>query len=466
MITLTCDVAVIGAGTAGIAAESRARAAGVRTMLIDPAFEGTLCANVGCMPSKLLIAAAEAAHAVRGAHAFGVAATGEVDGVAVMARVRAWRDRFAQGVRDNLDELPEGVRVRGRARFVGETVLALEDGTRIEAGSVVIATGSEPMIPDSFDMVRDLVLTNRTVFELEDLPESLGVIGAGPVGVELAQAMARLGVAVTLFDGGTSIGGLPDETSAVLHDILSEEFTLHLGTRPEVSRAGDKVRLSHPGGSVEVARVLVAAGRPPALDGLDLAKAGLALDDHGTPLFDPETMRCGDSQVFLVGDANADRPVLHEASTEGTVAGYNAACCPETNAARRRVPMAVTFTSPAAAVVGRIPGEGDDIITGRVDFSDQGRAKVMHRAHGLCRIHAEPGTCRLLGADLCAPGGEHLAHLLAWAIQCGLTAAEVLQLPFYHPTLEEGLKTALKDVTRLGEDETPWDRERVPSPGT
>ncbi|MFN6980158.1 MAG: FAD-dependent oxidoreductase, partial [Gemmobacter sp.] len=204
---LTCDVAVIGAGTAGLAAERAARAQGARTLLIDPDFNGTLCATAGCMPSKLLIAAAHAAHSARQAPVFGVA-TGPVriDGPQVMARVRRERDRFARLTREGIDDLPQGVAIRGRARFVGPQSLVLDDGRRIAARAIVIATGSVPVIPPPFRDLGNRVITTDALFDLHDLPRSLAVIGGGPIGLEMAQAMGRLGVEVTLFDHDTVLG--------------------------------------------------------------------------------------------------------------------------------------------------------------------------------------------------------------------------------------------------------------------
>jgi dihydrolipoamide dehydrogenase len=459
------DVAVIGAGTAGLAAERHARGEGASTLLIDPAFAGTTCATVGCMPSKLLIAAADAAQAVREAKDFGVMAEPDIDGRAVLERLRRLRDDFARGVRSSFADLPEGTCLTARARFDAPGVLALDTGDYVTARAVVIATGSSPALPGPYEAVKDHVLTNETIFELEDLPESLGVIGAGPLGLELAQAMQRLGVRVEVFDAGNRLAGLPAEESAALHRILSEAFPIHLGCKPEPAARDGGVALTWDGGEARFERLLIAAGRPPNLAALDLEKAGLALDDHGTPLFDPGTLQCGDAPIFIAGDANHDRPVLHEASDEGTIAGRNAAAWPDVRRAPRKVPLSVAFTRPQAAVIGTIP-EGTGHLCGAVDYGDQGRAKVEGRAQGLARIYARDGDGRLLGAALCAPDGEHLAHLLAWAIQCEMTASDMLELPFYHPVLEEGLKTALRDICRQTGKPRPWQRNDDPLPGS
>jgi dihydrolipoamide dehydrogenase len=459
---LSCDVAIIGAGTAGLAAERGARKAGATTLLIDPDFNGTTCARVGCMPSKLLIAAGEAAHAVRAAGQFGVrVAAPEIDGAAVMERVRTLRDDFAHATVESLDKIPDGIMVKGSARFTGPTSLSLDNGRTIAAKAVVIATGSHPSVPETFDAVRDRVLTNQTIFELPDLPRSLAVIGAGPLGLELAQAMARLGVEVAVFDEGGTIGGIKDEAvAAEMRAILGRELTWRLDTKLEVLAAADGARLRWSGaqsGEAVFERVLVAAGRPPNLQGLDLDAAGLALDDHGTPLFDRATMRCGDSAVFIAGDADADRAVLHEASDEGAIAGRNAALLPKTSPARRTTPFAIMFTDPSVAVIGDTTAEG--AIAGCSSYADQGRARMMGTNRGLARLLADPAEGRIIGATIAAPAGEHLGHLLAWAIEEGLTATKLLDLPIYHPTYEEGLKAALREICAAVGTEPPADRD-------
>ena len=461
MTSIDCDVAVIGAGTAGLAAERHARKSGARTVLIDPAFRGTTCAAVGCMPSKLLIAAAHAAHSVRQAPEFGVLATAEVDGKAVMARVRALRDHFVAGVKDSYEKVPE--KLKGRARFTSATTLVLDGGERVTAKAIVIATGATPSVPEDYDVISDLVLTNETVFELEDLPKRLAVIGAGSLGAELAQAFARLGVEVTLLDSGSGVAGLKGEEAARMADFLREDMAVHLEAKVKVAREGAGAGLEWDGGSVVVDRVLVAAGRPPALKGLGLDTTGLALDDHGTPEFDPETLRCGSSTIFIAGDANHDRPVLHEATAEGSIAGRNAANLSDILAAKRKVPMAITFTHPNVATVGHVP-EGVETITGHADYADQGRARAEARNRGFVRLEGD-AKGRILSATLCMPDGEHVAHYFALAISQGMTAAEMLDQPIYHPTLEEGLRKALSQICQHCDLPVPWDRRSGPQPG-
>ncbi len=471
MDELTCDVAIIGAGTAGLAAERSARSNGAKTLLIDETFGGTTCASVGCMPSKLLIAAADAAHAVRSAHVFGVDADPVIDGAAVMARVRKERDKFVAGVEKSIAKIPDAVKVCARATFTGPTTLALDDGRTVRAKAVVIATGSSPAIPDSFDAVKDRVLTNETIFELETLPASVGVIGAGPLGLELAQALVRLGVETIVFDQGDAVAALKDSHVAeALHAILEHELPIKLGVETKAMFDGDGVRLSWSGkdsGEQRFDYLLVATGRPPRLKGLGLETTGLDLDDHGSPDYAPDTMQCGEAPIFLAGDADHDRPVLHEASSEGTIAGRNAACFPDVTSAERMVPFAIMFTEPSVAVIGVVPKDGEaDIVVGTASYTDQGRAKVMACNAGLVRFYADAADGKLTGATMAGPGVEHSAHLIAWAIQSGWTATQTLALPFYHPTFEEGLKPALLAICHAVHAKPPPFRDDGFLPGT
>lgn len=450
------DVAVIGGGTAGLAARRAAAGAGARTVLVQDGPWGTTCVRVGCMPSKLLLNAARAAREARCAKTFGVDA-GEVriDGRAVMARVRGERDRFLQSILEGVEDIPAEQKIEGRARFTGPTSLALGDGTEIEAKAVVLATGSHPSVPKPLQAVEDRVLTNETVFDLEDLPRSLAVVGAGALGIELATAFARLGVRTTVFDQGESVGGLKDpEVGRAARKLLQAEFELKLGVEIEAAADPDGVRLrwSGPGtGEAVFERVLAAAGRPPSLDGLELETAGLALDDHGVPRHDRATLRCGESAVFIAGDVSGDLPVLHEASRQGDVAGRNAARLAKVEASPPPAALSIAFTDPDIASVGTpLKALGEDAAVGRCDF-DAGRGRVEDRSDGLIRVYARREDGVLAGGEMVGPGVEHLAHLLAFMVQSRMTPGAALELPFYHPTYEENLKDCLRDlVDQLG----------------
>jgi dihydrolipoamide dehydrogenase len=464
MRSLKVDVAVIGAGTAGLNARRQVEKEGRSVVLIESGPYGTMCAREGCMPSKLLIAAADAAHAVARAGLFGIRVPEgvAVDGPALLARVRRERDRFAGFAVRDTEALPAAQRLRGRARFVGPGALEVgplegERGepVRVDANAVVVATGSTPFVPPPFDAIREHVITSEDVFELEDLPASLAVIGTGAIGLELGQALARLGVRTAFFNPSDSLGPLRDpEQRRVAREVLGAELDLRLESElREASVARDGVRLRSRDASGRereetFERVLVAAGRRPELADLDLPRAGVALDERGRPRWDPTTAQIPGTPVFLAGDASGHRAILHEASDEGRIAGANAARYPDVVAHERRTRLAIAFTDPQMAVVGTPWPELDPaaVEIGQVSYANQGRARVGARNQGLVRLYGERRTCRLLGAELLAPSAEHLAHLLAWAVQQQITVPQILRMPVYHPVLEEGLRTGLRDL--------------------
>ncbi len=455
----TCDVAVIGAGTAGLAAYRAATEAGARTVLIERGPGGTTCARVGCMPSKLLIAAAEAAHSARGAGLFGIRVRDvAVDGPAVLTRLRAERDRFVGAVLDGVGEIPEGDRIAGQARFVDGHTLEIGGTQRLRFSAAVIATGSSPAVPKPLQGLGDRLLTTDTVFEIADLPESLAVLGLGAVGVEIAQAMARLGVKVTALDSGTTIAGLTEPRLVrQAADILGQEFVLHLEARVEAAaRDGDEVRLTWTGkdgntGETRVTHVLSAAGRPPNVRDLGLDTTGLVLDEDGVPEFDTRRFVCRGAPILIAGDADGWRPVLHEASRQGRIAGENAAALAAGRALAAPEPwpaLAMVFTHPQAAAIGEpYDPEATGRIVARMDFCDQGRARAEGLNHGGLCVWAAPNG-RLLGGEMLGPAVEHLAQILSNALRDGLSARDLHDRPFYHPTVEEGLGTVLSKIVQ------------------
>ncbi len=290
MQTRNVDVAVIGSGTAGLNARRQVEKEGRSVVMIESGPYGTMCARVGCMPSKLLISAADAAHEVAGAGRFGVRVPEavEVDGRAVLQRVRRERDRFVGFVVRDTEAIPEERRLHGRARFVGPSTLEVDpvdgrggDVIRVESKAVVVATGSVPFVPPPLDAIREHVMVSEDVFEFDDLPRSLAVIGTGIIGLEIGQALARLGVRVVFFNRSSSLGPFSDpEVQRVAQEVLTEELEIHLGCELVEARPVDVgVRLRWRGadgseGEDAFERVLVAAGRRPVLSDLDLARAG------------------------------------------------------------------------------------------------------------------------------------------------------------------------------------------------
>ncbi|MGI4811939.1 MAG: dihydrolipoyl dehydrogenase [Janthinobacterium lividum] len=460
------DVAIIGGGTAGMAAYREARANGRRAILIEGGSFGTTCARVACMPSKLLIAAANAAFDTRHLGEFGIRLDGpvHVDGVAVLARVRRERDRFVDSVLAEIADFPEADKLRGQARFINQTTLEVQsDGQApltVLARTVIIATGAHAVIPPEYAALGELAVTSDQLFEWPTLPRRVAVIGTGLIALELGQALSRLGVAVHMFGRGGAVGPLTDPAvSDYARKTFQEEFYFDADARIDrVTRVDQQAELRFVdlhgiSRSERFDYVLVATGRRPNLASLDLAKTGLALDDHGVPRFDPQTQQCGNSAIFIAGDADNQRPWLNDAADDGRIAGNQASVYPAVSTSMRRAPMSVVFSSPQMLMVGEryaalaAHAQQRPFVVGQASFDDQGRAKIEMTNRGLVRLYAETSSGLLLGAEGFAAAGEHFAHLLGWALQCGMTVQQMTELPFYHPVYEEGLRSALRDAT-------------------
>ena len=464
MKTLQIDVAIIGAGTAGLAAYRSAKSAGASAVIIEGGDYGTTCARVGCMPSKLLIAAAAAADAVANAPDFGVHIKGPVriDGHEVMDRVRSERDRFVGFVLKDVQDIPETDRMRGHAVYKDQHTIAVADHTLISCKASVIATGSRATYPDAFKSLGERLIISDDVFSWHDLPKSVAVMGPGIVGLELGQALHRLGVRVAVLGRGGRLGPISDpEILAYAVATFNQEFVLEPDAQIEsMERDGDRVAIRRKGanGTIDVEHfdyVLAATGRTPNVADIGLDQTGIRLDEKGIPSFDPLTTRTVTtnraSPIFIAGDANNFIPLLHEAADEGRIAGRNAARLAlgsEVTPVLRRVPIGIVFTDPQIGIVGggfhSLPA--GSFVAGQASFEDQGRSRIMLKNKGLLKVYADPVSGRFLGAEMLMPAAEHLAHLLAWALQNKMTVAQMLEMPFYHPVIEEGLRTALREL--------------------
>lgn len=449
------DVAIIGAGSAGLYALREVRRAKRSFVLINQGPLGTTCARVGCMPSKVAL------HAGRLwsdrqllAHIGG----GKLDSLSfdrdqAWAHVRSLRDQFAGSGSKKAREAAGEWLLEGHARFIAPTVVEVSNEDKrqiVQAGAVIIATGSRPVVPEWLQSLGSRLITTDQLFELTSLPDRLGVLGLGAIGLEMGLAMSRLGVAVTGADVAGTLAGIADpQVAERALQIFGSEMDLWLGAAANPSLTDEGVQMQAGDKQSNVDLLLAALGRRPNVDQLNLAEAGVPLDKRGLPLFDPATMQIGNLQVFIAGDANATRPLMHEAVTEGAIAGYNAARGLQVRF-KRSVPLGIAFSDPDIVTVGARFSELDQdrIVVGMASGESNGRARILGAEQSLLRIYADARDGRLLGAAMVATGGEHLAHLLAWAIQRGETVQSLLELPFYHPVIEEMLQTALQDLAR------------------
>ena len=445
------DVAIIGAGSAGLSAVHQVRKHTDNYLLIDGGELGTTCARVGCMPSKVLIQVAEDFQRRKFFEREGINNGDElsVNHEEAMEHVQDLRDAFVDMVFGSMEPVEEaGKLIESYAKFTSDHTLDI-DGESYTADKVIIATGSTPIFPENWKAFDDRVITTDDFFELETLPESMAVIGLGVIGLELGQSLSRLGVEVTGIDQQTIISELKDPViNKAAIDTISKELTMWLGHAAEISEGENgKLKVSAGDNSVEVDKVLLSIGRTPNLNNLGLENTTLELDERGIPVFNPTTSQCGDSNIFIAGDVNGSRPILHEAGHEGRIAGINAASGTIT-AYQQKTPMAITFSEPNICTCGQSFEQLNEETTviGEMRMGPVGRALIMGKNKGHIRVYAEKSSGKLLGASICASKGESLIHMLTIAIQNQQTVQDLLAMPFYHPTIEEAVQAALYDL--------------------
>jgi dihydrolipoamide dehydrogenase len=436
------DFVVIGAGTAGLRAAKTLKKHGANYLIIEKGKGGTLCADTGCMPSKTLIDIAKNIHIGEklGELVVGGAQHIFADIPSVLAYVRNLRDKFVESA---IEETKEHPVLYGAAKFLDMNTLMVGNEQKIRADKILICTGSSPRMPKAFESIKDRVLTTDTLFEQENLPPSIAVVGLGSIGAEMGQALARLGIEVFAIERTENIAGIADaDINIIAQEILQKEMRLYMGVSvTKAERFNSHFRLQAGNKTLEVSGILVSTGRDPNLGGLDLEQLDIPFSEKGLQEVDPQTLQIKGTSIYIAGDANGMRPLQHEAGYEGRIAALHALELLKKKP-ERNVPLAITFTDPPIAFVGE-ESEREALVS----YISQGRAVMMGEAQGGAKLYASrDGT--LKGAELITPAADHLAHFLLIAIQQKLKVSDLLDTPFYHPTLEEGLRGALADIAR------------------
>ncbi|MCB0272465.1 MAG: dihydrolipoyl dehydrogenase [Bdellovibrionales bacterium] len=449
------DVAIIGAGTAGLSARSIVAKHTDNYKIFDAGILGTTCARVGCMPSKVLIQAAQDFYRRHKLSEEGIEGGDllSVDLLKTFAHVRKLRDRFVKGVMEDMKSWQDTHLITEIVTFKNENVLETSWGETFEAKKIIIAAGSKPVMPEVFQGFEDFCVDTDVFFEMNEIPKKWAVIGTGVIGLELGQALLQLGLDVTLIARRKTMAGLtdPDILDYTIQKLLDHN-TIIFENIQNVVKKGDQIEIVTDHQKVTVEKVLLAAGRLSNAFALGLSNIGISQQKNGLPKFDPETMLvAGTNHIFIAGDVNGDRPILHEAADEGRIAGFNA-CQERVEKFRRRTPLSITFTDPQIAMVGKTYQELMEsqipFVTGKVTFEGQGRSIVKLKEKGLLHLYANSDSGEILGAELFAPDGEHLAHMLSWAISSKWTVDQCLSKPFYHPVVQEGLRTALRSIKK------------------
>jgi pyruvate/2-oxoglutarate dehydrogenase complex dihydrolipoamide dehydrogenase (E3) component len=442
------NLVVIGAGTAGLVAAAGAAILGARVALIERHLTGGDCLNYGCVPSKALIRSARAAHAVAEAPEFGIeTSAAKIEFADVMRRVRRVRAEIAPN--DSVRRFAAlGVDVfLGHGHFTGKRSLEVE-GQRLEFRKAIIATGARAAVPPIPGLPEAGYLTNETVFSLTALPRRLIVIGGGPIGCELAQALARLGSQVSLVSDVPRL--LPKEDADVAA-LLEQQFRregieLILGAkveRAEKSAVG-KILIIDRGQSKETVvgdEILLAVGRAPNVEGLNLEAAGVKYDDKGVTVDDH--LRTSNRGIFTAGDIGSRYHFTHAAEALGRIALQNALFFGRKRASDLVVPWC-TYTDPEIAHVGlnekSVRKSGTEMETFTLPFADNDRAVVDADTQGFARVHVRKKDRRLLGATLVSRhAGESIGELVM-AIQLKMKIGELSTIIHPYPTQAEIIK--------------------------
>jgi mercuric reductase len=456
------DLAVIGAGSAGFSAAIAAAEAGAQVALIGHGTIGGTCVNVGCVPSKALIRAVEAVHHANTASRFA--------GISAQARLNDWnalraqKDELVASLRQAkyIDLLPayNGVAyLEGRARLENGGVMV--DGRHIDAGKIIIATGSREFVPPIPGIANVPYLTSTSAFELEALPDSLIVIGGGYIGCELTQMFARAGVKVTIVFRSRLLPKAEPEISQALAGYFEAEgvSVRRVGKYDSIHTSDGGIALSAAiGGStetLEAQRVLLSAGRKANTEGLGLEEAGVALLPNGGIEVD-DRMRTTKAGIYAAGDVTGRDQFVYMAAYGAKIAATNAM-----NGDARRYDNlampAVVFTDPQVASVGLTEAmaraQGIEVRTSILSLDNLPRALAARDTRGLIKLVAERATGKLIGAHILAPEGADSIQTAALAIKQGLTFTELGEMIFPYLTTVEGLKLAAQtfdmDVSKL-----------------
>lgn len=437
------DICVIGGGSGGLSVAAGASQMGARVALVERARMGGDCLNTGCIPSKALIAAAHRAHAMRDSDKFGIASvTPDVRFEDVYRHVHGVIAAIAP--HDSVERFSGlGVNViKAEARFVRPDLLAAGD-TQIRARRFVIATGSRPTIPPISGLADCDYLTNETIFDLQERPDHLIVMGGGPIGVELSQAFRRLGSQVTLIERAQILPRDEPEAVAIVRAALLKDGVALLenaevvavsqpgGIEATVRNAGGETR--HLTGS----HILVAAGRKPDLDSLNLSAAGV---EHGPKGITVDArLRTTNRKIFAIGDVSGGPQFTHIASYHAGIVIRNALFWLPAKVDYRALPW-VTYSDPELAHVGlteaQARAEGHVVSTLIEPLRTNDRAQTERETEGLAKIVVGPRG-RILGATITAPHAGELIGLWGLAIGQRMKLSAIAGMIAPYPTLSE-----------------------------
>lgn len=441
------DVAVIGGGSGGYAAARTAAGAGLKTVVVEGGEEaGGLCILRGCMPTKALLYASEILHLAGHPEPWGIhTANVSFDFARVMARKNALIGEFAEDRRRQLADGRFGF-LRANARFRDRHTVALDNNRMLSARHFVVATGSSVAPPPLPQLRETGYLTSDDALRLSQLPESLIVLGGGPIACEFAQFFARFGVKVSLLQRSEHVlREFDTDAATVIEKVFRREgIEVFTGTKlTGASREGGLKTVSFEHGgesrSISAREILFALGRVPNTASLDLDAAGV-VTDRGRIIAN-EFMQTSAPHIYTAGDCTGPHEIVHIAVQQGEVAAHNIA----TPAAPRRMDyrllIAVVFTDPQVAFVGLTEKEAKarniPCRAASYPFNDHGKSLIMEAKDGFVKLLADVKSGEILGGSCVGPMGGELIHEIAAAMAKRMTVHELAVMPHYHPTLAE-----------------------------
>ena len=451
------DVIVIGGGSGGYAAADTAQSAGATVAIVDPGPLGGLCILRGCMPTKAILRSSDIMSLMQRASEFGLSASNlKADLAAIINRKTSLIREFADYRIGQLKN-PRFTLIQEKAAFVSPHEIEAA-GQRLTAKSFIIATGSVISRIPIPGLEETGYLTSDDVLELKDQPESMIVLGAGPVAVELAQFYQRIGTQVTLIQRSPHILSFTDEDLArpIEARLREEGMILFTDTKLEqVSIDGNKkiVRFMHEGKEKTVSAncILDALGRRPNTDELNLDAAGVAMGPWGIGV--DCAMKTSQPHIHAVGDVNGLHEVVHIAIQQGEVAGWNATHPNETpREVDERLTTNVVFTDPQVASVGLTEKDCRkneiEYLAASYPFNDHGKSLCLGETHGHVKLLCTPNTGELLGGHVTGPEGGELIHQLIAVMYYKGTVNDLLAMPHYHPTLSEILTYPAEELAQ------------------
>lgn len=448
-------VAVIGGGPGGYVAAIKAAMLGAEVTVIEKRKVGGTCLNVGCIPTKALLASSSLISSIKEAKDFGIHINGEVESNFddIMNRKNKVVSQLISGIEFLFEK--RGIKlVNGFGKLVGTNKIEVnkEDGSKelVEADKIILANGSQPVILPMFPYDGDKIITSDEALNLKDVPKSLLIVGGGVIGCEFGQFFRALGTEVTIVEMFDQLLPLEDKDVAkqLQRQFKKDKIKVMTGVKIEKCEIVDNevVATLSNGKEVKAEKALLSIGRKPYLDNSGIEDIGIELE-RGKVIVN-ENLETNVKGIYAIGDIINTPFLAHVASKEGLVAAQNAVCGNSKTVNYAAVPRCV-YTEPEVAGVGKTEKElqenGIEYNTGQFDFRALGKAQAIGHFQGFIKILADKND-KIIGASIVGPHATDLLTELSLAVHLGLTVEEVGDVIHAHPTLSEGIMEALHDV--------------------